>query len=90
MTARQPCVVPDSFMPIGQNTSFEELCEAAAIELDELRRRTVTLLLRPLQAWALMGNLQLALARERNKGMMRESVGESEADRARGCEHTSA
>ena len=25
----------DSFMPIGQNTSIEELVEAAAIELDE-------------------------------------------------------
>jgi len=60
---------PTTFMPIGRNTSIEELFEAAAIELDELRRRdSITLQLRPLQAWALLGNLQLALAHERNKG----------------------
>ena len=55
-------------MPIGRDTSIEGLFEAAAIELDELGRHdSITLQLRPLEAWALLGNLQLALAHERNK-----------------------
>ena len=42
MPGRQPMRRADSFMPIGQNTSFEELVEAAAIELDGLRPRDST------------------------------------------------
>jgi hypothetical protein len=58
------------FMPIGPNTHIAELLETAAHELEELKRSdSITLQLRPLQAWALLGNLQLALASERNKGV---------------------
>ena len=56
-------------MPINRNTSLEELLRAAAIELRELdTREPITIKLRPLQAWALLGNLQLALGHERNTG----------------------
>jgi hypothetical protein len=56
-------------MPINRKTPLEELLKAAAIELRELdTREPVTIRLRPLQAWALLGNLQLALAHERNTG----------------------
>jgi hypothetical protein len=56
-------------MPINRNTSLEELLRAAAIELRELdTREPITIRLRPLQAWALLGNLQLALGHERNIG----------------------
>src|SRR5262245_44185879 len=56
-------------MPINRKTSLEELLKAGAGELEELiNREPVTLELRPLQAWALLGNLQLALIHERNKG----------------------
>jgi hypothetical protein len=56
-------------MPINRNTSLEELLKAAAIELRELdTREPITIRLRPLQAWALLGNLQLALGHERNRG----------------------
>ena len=69
MQARCADARADDLMSIGRNTTIEELFEAAAIELDELRRcDSITLQLRPLQAWALLGNLQLALAHERNKG----------------------
>lgn len=56
-------------MPINRNTSLEELLQAGARELKELaNREPIIVELRPLQAWALLGNLQLALAHERNKG----------------------
>jgi hypothetical protein len=56
-------------MPINRNTPLEELLEAAAVELRELdSHEPITIRLRPLQAWALLGNLQLALAHERNTG----------------------
>jgi hypothetical protein len=56
-------------MPIDKNTSFEELLKVAAVELKQLRRREpVTLELKPLEAWALLGNLQLALSDEHNRG----------------------
>jgi hypothetical protein len=56
-------------MPINRNTSLEELLKAGARELKELsNREPITIELRPLQAWALLGNLQLALAHECNKG----------------------
>jgi hypothetical protein len=60
---------PGHLMPINRNTSTEELFRAATIELNELKKgQTITLQLKPLQAWALLGNLQLALAHERNQG----------------------
>jgi hypothetical protein len=56
-------------MPINRKTSLEELLKAGARELQELlNREPITVELRPLQAWALLGNLQLALTHERNKG----------------------
>ncbi|MGH8013769.1 MAG: hypothetical protein ACREQ4_14855 [Candidatus Binataceae bacterium] len=56
-------------MPINRNTTIEELLEAGAIELRELSHRgPIILKLKPLEAWALIGNLQLALASERNRG----------------------
>jgi hypothetical protein len=56
-------------MPFNRNTSLEELLKAAAIELRELdTHEPITITLRPLQAWALLGNLQLALRHERNTG----------------------
>jgi hypothetical protein len=48
---------------------MEELLAAAAIELQELANRApITLRMRPVEAWALLGNLQLALLHDRNKG----------------------
>ena len=56
-------------MSINRQTRLEELLKAGAKELQELVNRTpITVELRPLQAWALLGNLQLALTHERNKG----------------------
>jgi hypothetical protein len=56
-------------MPINHNTSLEELLKAGASELEELiHREPITMELRPLHAWALLGNLQLALTHQRNKG----------------------
>ncbi|MGH7985727.1 MAG: hypothetical protein ACREQX_05505 [Candidatus Binataceae bacterium] len=56
-------------MPINRNTTIEELLEAGAIELRELSRHDpIVIKLHPLEAWALLGNLQLALASERNQG----------------------
>jgi hypothetical protein len=56
-------------MPINRKTPLDELLQAAALELRELDTREPILIeLRPLQAWALLGNLQLALGHERNTG----------------------
>lgn len=56
-------------MPINRNTSLEELLKLGAGELRELsNREPIIMELQPLQAWALLGNLQLALTHEHNKG----------------------
>jgi hypothetical protein len=56
-------------MPINRNTSLEELLRAGARELQELsHQEPITVELKPLQAWALLGNLQLALTHEHNRG----------------------
>jgi hypothetical protein len=56
-------------MPINRNSTLEELLDAGALELQELRtREPITLQIRPLEAWALLGNLQLALSSELNRG----------------------
>jgi hypothetical protein len=58
-------------MPVNlyRKMPLQELLKAAAIERRELsNREPVAIELRPLQAWALLGNLQLALAHERNTG----------------------
>ena len=56
-------------MPINRKTPLDELLQAAALELRELDTREPILIeLRPLQAWALLGNLQLALGHARNTG----------------------
>jgi hypothetical protein len=56
-------------MCINRNTSLEELLRAGAIELQELsNHEPIIIELQPLQAWALLGNLQLALSHEHNKG----------------------
>jgi hypothetical protein len=56
-------------MSIYRETSLEELLKAGASELQELiNREPITVELRPFEAWALLGNLQLALTHERNRG----------------------
>jgi hypothetical protein len=56
-------------MPINRNTSLDELLKVGAGELQELsNQEPITVELKPLQAWALLGNLQLALTHEHNKG----------------------
>jgi hypothetical protein len=56
-------------MPINRNTRLAELLTAGAEELQEFRNDApITVELQPLQAWALLANLQLALSHERNKG----------------------
>jgi hypothetical protein len=56
-------------MPVNRKTPLDELLQAAALELRELDTREPILIeLCPLQAWALLGNLQLALGHERNTG----------------------
>jgi len=56
-------------MPINRNTTPEDLLRAGARELQELgNQEPITVELKPLQAWALLGNLQLALSHDRNKG----------------------
>ena len=56
-------------MPINRNTNLEELLRAGARELQQLSKdEPISVELKPLQAWALLGNLQLALMHEHNKG----------------------
>ena len=56
-------------MPIDRRTSLKDLLAAATIDLQELSRRDAVMLeLRPLEAWALLGNLQLALTIDPNRG----------------------
>jgi hypothetical protein len=56
-------------MPINSNTRLEELLRAGARELRELtNHEPIVVELQPLQAWALLANLQLALTHERNEG----------------------
>jgi hypothetical protein len=56
-------------MPINRNTPLEKLLKTAAIDLRELDSgEPITIRLHPVQAWALLGNLQLALGHERNTG----------------------
>jgi hypothetical protein len=56
-------------MLINRNTSLDDLLKAGAVELRELSYRdSIIMEMRPLQAWALLGNLQLAIVHESNKG----------------------
>ena len=56
-------------MSIDENTNLEELLRVAGAELEQLRQRSpIRFELKAIDAWALVGNLQLALLHGSNRG----------------------